>query len=70
MYAALSGPHSRFAQRSDRALRYAPDVAPFLALPGDASKADWRDAAELVAPEGLGFRARATNAISVQRRAS
>jgi predicted GNAT family acetyltransferase len=50
VYAALSGPHSRFAQRSGRALRYAPDVAPFLALPGDASQADWRDAAELVAP--------------------
>jgi ribosomal protein S18 acetylase RimI-like enzyme len=49
-YAALSGTHSRFAQRSGRALRYAADVAPFLALPADASPADWRDAIELVPP--------------------
>jgi predicted GNAT family acetyltransferase len=48
VHAALSGAQSRFAQRSGRALRYAPDVAPFLALPSDASSADWRDAAELV----------------------
>ncbi len=49
-YAALSGAHSRFAIRSGRALRYAADVAPFLALPSGASSADWRDAIELVAP--------------------
>lgn len=49
-YAALSGAHSRFAQRSGRALRYAADIAPFLALPSQASKTDWRDATELVAP--------------------
>jgi ribosomal protein S18 acetylase RimI-like enzyme len=49
-YAALSGPHARFAQRSGRALRYDADVAPFLALPSEASSADWRDAIELVAP--------------------
>lgn len=49
-YAALSGAHSRFAKRSGRVLRYAPDVAPFLALPPDASRADWRDAIELVPP--------------------
>jgi predicted GNAT family acetyltransferase len=47
-YAALSGAHSRFAQRRGRALRYAPDVAPFLALPRGASRTDWRDAIELV----------------------
>ena len=50
VYAALSGAHSRFALRSGRALRYDPDVAPFLALPPDASGADWQDAIELVAP--------------------
>jgi predicted GNAT family acetyltransferase len=50
VYAALSGAQSRFARRSGRALRYAPDVAPFLALPGDASEDDWRDAVELVVP--------------------
>jgi ribosomal protein S18 acetylase RimI-like enzyme len=50
-YAALSGAHSRFAQRRGRALRYAADIAPFLALPSEASRTDWRDAIELV-PSG------------------
>jgi ribosomal protein S18 acetylase RimI-like enzyme len=50
VYAALSSAHARFAQRSGRALRYAADVAPFLALPADASSGDWRDAVELIAP--------------------
>jgi hypothetical protein len=50
-YAALSGAHSRFAQRSGRALRYAADVAPFLALPSEATRTDWHDAIELV-PSG------------------
>jgi len=49
-YAALSGVQSRFAQRNGRALRYVADVAPFLALPSDASEPDWRDALELVPP--------------------
>jgi ribosomal protein S18 acetylase RimI-like enzyme len=49
-YAALSGAHSRFAQRRGRALRYAPDIAPFLALPSGASRTDWRDAIELMPP--------------------
>lgn len=53
VYAALSGAHSRFARRSGNALRYAADVAPFLALPPEASSADWRDAIELVPPGGL-----------------
>jgi ribosomal protein S18 acetylase RimI-like enzyme len=52
-YASLSGPHSRFAQRSGRALRYIAEVAPFLALPSQASAADWRDAVELVPPGGV-----------------
>ena len=50
VYAALSGPHSRFAQRSGRSLRYDPDIAPFLALPSEPSRADWQDAIELVPP--------------------
>jgi len=50
VYAALSGPHSRFAIRNGRALRYAADVAPFLALPAHPSGADWRDAVGLIAP--------------------
>jgi predicted GNAT family acetyltransferase len=49
-YAALSGAHSRFAQRRGRALRYAADIAPFLALPSEASMTDWRDAIELIPP--------------------
>ncbi len=49
-HAALSGVHSRFAQRRGRALRYAPDVAPFLALPSEASRIDWLDAIELIPP--------------------
>ena len=49
-YAALSGAHSRFAQRNGRALRYAAGIAPFLALPSEASRTDWRDAIELVPP--------------------
>jgi ribosomal protein S18 acetylase RimI-like enzyme len=50
VYAALSGAHARFARRNGRALRYDPEVAPFLAVPSDASGADWRDAVELVPP--------------------
>jgi ribosomal protein S18 acetylase RimI-like enzyme len=48
VYAALTGPHSRFGQVRRRVVRYQPDVAPFLALPGDASAGDWLDAAHLV----------------------
>lgn len=50
VYAALSDTHARFAQRSGRVLRYMPDVAPFLALPDDASSADWHDTVELIGP--------------------
>jgi len=52
-YAALCGPHVRFAQVSGRARRYPDDVAPFLALPSPPSAQDWRDAAELVPPGTL-----------------
>jgi ribosomal protein S18 acetylase RimI-like enzyme len=47
-YTALSGAQARFGQRSGRVLRYRADVAPFLALPSDASREDWRDAIELI----------------------
>jgi predicted GNAT family acetyltransferase len=50
VYAALRGPHARFAQSSGRVLRYPGDVAPFLGLPTEPTEQDWRDAAELVAP--------------------
>ena len=51
VYAALCGPHARFAQVRGRACRYHPDVAPFLAVPAQATAEDWRDAAHLV-PRG------------------
>lgn len=50
-YGALCGAHARLAQVCGRARRYPADVAPFLALPSPPSPQDWRDAAELVAPE-------------------
>jgi ribosomal protein S18 acetylase RimI-like enzyme len=49
-YAALCGPHARFAEIRGRVRRYQPDVAPFLGLPSSPSAQDWRDAAGLVAP--------------------
>ncbi len=50
VYAALCGPHARFAQVCGRARRYPVDVAPFLALPSPPSAQDWQDAAGLVSP--------------------
>ncbi len=50
VYAALCGPHARFAQVRGRVRRYPDDVAPFLALPSLPSAQDWRDAAGLIAP--------------------
>lgn len=50
VYAALCGPHARFAQVRGRARRYPVDVAPFLALPSPPSAEAWQDAAGLVAP--------------------
>jgi ribosomal protein S18 acetylase RimI-like enzyme len=49
-YAALCGPHARFARVSGRVRRYEDDVAPFMALPSSPSAQDWRDAATLLAP--------------------
>ncbi len=49
LYAALTGAHSRFAQMRGRAVRYPPEVAPFLAVPPDATASDWTDAVDLVA---------------------
>jgi predicted GNAT family acetyltransferase len=50
VYASLMGPHSRFALRSGRVLRYDGDVAPFMALPTHPTSADWIDALELIPP--------------------
>ena len=53
--AALLGPHAAFAERTGAALRYRPDVSPFLALPDDPDPAAWRDAAALLGPGGTGL---------------
>jgi ribosomal protein S18 acetylase RimI-like enzyme len=50
VYAALCGPHARFAQERGRVRRYPPEVSPFLGLPSAPTAQDWRDAAGLVAP--------------------
>jgi ribosomal protein S18 acetylase RimI-like enzyme len=50
VYAALCGPHARFAQVRGLARRYSADVTPFLGLPSSPSAQDWRDAADLLAP--------------------
>lgn len=50
VYASLTGPHSRFAIRSGRALRYDGDVAPFMTLLTHSTSADWIDALELIPP--------------------
>jgi predicted GNAT family acetyltransferase len=50
VHAALTGAQARFAQVCGHARRYPVDVAPFLALPSQPSREDWRDAADLVPP--------------------
>lgn len=49
-YAALSGPHSSFAEVRGNARVYPSDVAPFLGLPDEPSEQDWADAAALIGP--------------------
>jgi ribosomal protein S18 acetylase RimI-like enzyme len=44
---ALSGPQAHFAQRRGNALRFPPDVSPFMALPDAPGEADWTDLAAL-----------------------
>ncbi|MEV6612395.1 GNAT family N-acetyltransferase [Streptomyces sp. NPDC051051] len=57
--ASLTGPHSRFAERHGRLLRYPVDMSPWLALPDDPDADDWADLAALAGPGGevplLGF---------------
>lgn len=52
-WAALTGPHARFAERVGRAARYLPDVSPFTALDDPADPRAWADLAELVGPGTL-----------------
>ncbi|MFE9423155.1 GNAT family N-acetyltransferase [Kitasatospora sp. NPDC006697] len=52
VWAALSGPHARFAERVGRAARYPEDVSPFGALADPADPGAWADLAALVGPGG------------------
>ncbi|MDR2280476.1 MAG: GNAT family N-acetyltransferase [Gordonia sp. (in: high G+C Gram-positive bacteria)] len=52
-FAALNGPHSRFAERVGRAVRYPSDVSPFTAIPPEPTADDWADLATLVGPGGV-----------------
>ncbi|MFE9252528.1 GNAT family N-acetyltransferase [Streptomyces sp. NPDC007088] len=49
-WAALSGPHSSFAERVGLAARYPSDVATFTALADPADPAAWADLATLLGP--------------------
>ncbi|SEL82743.1 GNAT family N-acetyltransferase [Streptacidiphilus jiangxiensis] len=49
-WAALTGPHDRFAERVGRAARYRADVSPFTALADPADPRAWDDLATLVGP--------------------
>ncbi|MFD2415448.1 GNAT family N-acetyltransferase [Amycolatopsis pigmentata] len=49
-WAALTGPHARFAERHGQAVRYAVDVAPFLAVSPEADERVWADVAALAGP--------------------
>ncbi|MEV5966860.1 GNAT family N-acetyltransferase [Kribbella sp. NPDC051952] len=48
VYAALTGPHTTFAETRGNARRYPSAVASFLGLPDDPSAQDWSDAATLL----------------------
>jgi ribosomal protein S18 acetylase RimI-like enzyme len=52
-YAALTTRQAVIAEVRGRVRRYPPDVAPFLAVPTDATATDWLDAAALIGPDGL-----------------
>ncbi|GAA2602086.1 GNAT family N-acetyltransferase [Dactylosporangium fulvum] len=50
VWAALSGPHRRFAETVGQAARYQPDVSPFVAVAPTAGPGVWDDVAKLVGP--------------------
>ncbi|MEY9871994.1 ribosomal protein S18 acetylase RimI-like enzyme [Streptacidiphilus sp. MAP12-33] len=52
-WAALTGPHARFAERVGRAARYPTDVSPFTALADPMDPRAWDDLAALVGPGKL-----------------
>ena len=49
-WSALTGPHQRFAQRVGLAVRYDPEVSPFVALADHHNPQSWLDVAELAGP--------------------
>ncbi|MFJ8495718.1 GNAT family N-acetyltransferase [Streptomyces sp. NPDC094038] len=51
-WAALTGPHTHFAERVGRAARYQADVAPFHAVTDEDDPRAWADLATLVGPGG------------------
>jgi hypothetical protein len=51
---ALAGPQAAFAERQGSAVRFRPDVSPFLALPDEPDDASWHDLARLLGPAGIG----------------
>ncbi|MGG7575875.1 GNAT family N-acetyltransferase [Streptomyces sirii] len=51
VWAALTGPHARFAERFGRAARYPLDVSPFTALADPTAPGAWDDLAALVGPD-------------------
>jgi ribosomal protein S18 acetylase RimI-like enzyme len=50
VYAALTGPHTTFAETRGNARRYPTAVAPFLGVPDNPTDQDWADAAALLGP--------------------
>ncbi|MFF7213011.1 GNAT family N-acetyltransferase [Streptomyces sp. NPDC008238] len=52
VFAALNSRHARFADGEGRALRYLDSVAPFAAVPDEATEQDWRDLAGLTRRTG------------------
>jgi len=53
VWASLTGPHARFAERRGAAARYRPDLSPFAALADPADPHAWLDLAELVGPGAI-----------------
>jgi ribosomal protein S18 acetylase RimI-like enzyme len=49
-WASLTGPHAHLAQGTSKALRYPPDVSPFVAVPAAVDDQVWKALAELVGP--------------------
>ena len=49
-WAALTGPHRRFAERVGAAVRYQPDVAPFITVAPGSGPDVWADVAALAGP--------------------